>query len=244
MSNFIKFKNLNNILLYKKAFDKFISTYKINLSNITEVEYLIPILFLTEMNRYCKINKISIHGYYIASSLLSFFISVKNYILYNKTIHHYVITNFFKNISFNIDYLNSRLDDSKLIKKKINFNYHNLIIEIIPIIDKILLINKKNDFLDFLSNFFYILLLLAKFMGTGEYKDPNLIKLGEYYGNLFICCIMLDYKLVDNNYQDLFETYLNYKTILFESIYNNNYYSDTIDEIIKYIDYFILQNLK
>ena len=55
---------------------------------------------------------------------------------------------------------------------------------------------------------------------------------------------MIDCKLIDDNYQDLFETYLNYKTILFESIYNNNYYSDTIDEIIKYIDYFILQNLK
>ena len=50
---------------------------------------------------------------------------------------------------------------------------------------------------------------------------------------------MIDCKLIDDNYQDLFETYLNYKTILFESIYTNNYYSDTIDEIIKYIDYFL-----
>jgi hypothetical protein len=244
MSNFIKFKNLNNILLYKKAFDKFITTYKINLPNITEIEYLIPILFLTEMNRYCKINKISIHGYYIASTLLSFYLNIKNNILYNKPITQNIITNFFKNTSLNIDYLNTRLDDSKLIKKKINFNYHNLIIEITPVIEKILLINKKNDFLDFLSNFFYILLLLAKFMGTGEYKDPNLIKLGEYYGNLFICCIMIDCNLINDNYQDLFETYLNYKTILFESIYNNNYYSDTIDEIIKYIDIYITKNLK
>jgi hypothetical protein len=168
MSNFIKFKNLNNILLYKKAFDKFISTYKINLPIISEIEYLIPILFLTEMNRYCKINKISVHGYYIASSLLSFYLSIKNSILYNKPITQNIITNFFKNTSLNIDYLNTRLDDSKIIKKKINFNYHNLIIEITPVIENILLINKKNDFLDFLSNFFYILLLLAKFMGTGE----------------------------------------------------------------------------
>lgn len=244
MSNFIKFKNLNNILLYKKAFDKFILTYKINLPNISEIEYLIPILFLTEMNRYCKINKISVHGYYIASSLLSFYLSIKNSILYNKPITQNIITNFFKNTSLNIDYLNSRLDDSKIIKKKINFNYHNLMIEITTVIDKILLINKKNNFIDFLSNFFYILLLLAKFMGTGEYSDPNLIKLGEYYGNIFICCIMIDCKLIENNYQDLFETYLNYKTILFESIYNYNYHSDTIEEIIKYIDYFIHQNLK
>lgn len=244
MSNFIKFKNLNNILQYKKAFDKFISTYRFNLPIISDIEYLIPILFLTEMNRYCKINKISIHGYYIARSILFFYLNIKNYILYNKPIAYNIITNFFENISINIDYLNSRLDDSKLIKKKINFNYHNLIIEIMPIIEKILLINKKNDYLDFLSNFFYILLLLAKFMGTGEYKDLNIIKLGEYYGNLFICCIMIDCKLIDDNYQDLFETYINYKTILFESIYNNNYYSDTIDEIIKYIDFYIHQNLK
>ena len=118
MSNFIKFKNLNNILLYKKAFDKFILTYKINLQTISEIEYLIPILFLTEMNRYCKINKISIHGYYIASSLLNFYLSIKNYILYNTNFNKDVITNFIKNISLNIDYLNSRLDDSKLIKKK------------------------------------------------------------------------------------------------------------------------------
>ena len=121
MSNFIKFKNLNNILLYKKAFDKFITTYKINLPNITEIEYLIPILFLTEMNRYCKINKISIHGYYIASTLLSFYLNIKNNILYNKPITQNIITNFFKNTSLNIDYLNSRLDDSKLIKKKNKF---------------------------------------------------------------------------------------------------------------------------
>ena len=94
------------------------------------------------------------------------------------------------------------------------------------------------------SPFFYILLIIAKFMGTGDYKDPNLIKLGEYYGNLFTCCIILENKLLDNNLQDLFETYISYKTILFESIYNNNYYSDTINEIIKYIDCFILQNLK
>ena len=244
MSNFINFKNLNNILLYKKALDKFILTYKINISNISDIEYLIPILFLTEMNRYCKINKISIHGYYIASSILSLFINIKNNILYNKIICNEIITNFIKNISINIQYLNSRLDDSKLIKKKINFNYHNLIIEIIPIINKILLINKKNELLDFLSNFFYILLIIAKFMGTGDYKDPNLIKLGEYYGNLFTCCIILENNLLDNNLQDLFETYISYKTILFESIYNNNYYSDTINEIIKYIDSFILQNLK
>jgi hypothetical protein len=244
MSNFIKFKNLNNILLYKKAFDKFITSYKINLPLISDIEYLIPILFLTEMNRYCKINKISVHGYYIASSILLLFINIKNHILYNKIINNDIITIFFKNISHNIDYLNSRLDDTKLIKKKINFNYHKLIIEITPIIDRIIIINKKSDFLDFLADFFYILLLIAKFMGTGEYKDPNLLKLGEYYGNLFICCIMIDCKLINDNYQDLFETYFNYKTILFESIYSNNYYSDTIDEIIKYIDYFINQNLK
>ena len=33
MNNSINFKNLNNILLYKKALDKFISINKINISN-------------------------------------------------------------------------------------------------------------------------------------------------------------------------------------------------------------------
>ena len=102
MNNSINFKNLNNILLYKKALDKFISINKINISNISDIDYLIPILFLTEMNRYCKNNKISIHGYYIAQAILILYINIKNHILFNKEFNNVVIINFYKNISLNI----------------------------------------------------------------------------------------------------------------------------------------------
>jgi hypothetical protein len=245
MNNSINFKNLNNILLYKKAFDKFISVNKIIINNISDIDYLIPILFLTEMNRYCKNNKISIHGYYIAQGLLMLYMNLKNNMLFNKEINYIIIINFYKNISLNIEYLNTRIDDSNLLKKKINYNYHNLIIEISNLIEEILISENKNTFIDFLSKFFYILLILAKFIGTGEIiKVPNLIKLGEYYGNLFTCCILLENNISNYNLQDLFEKYINYKSILIESIYNNNYYSDTIDEIIKYIDIYITKNLK
>ena len=244
MNNSINFKNLNNILLYKKALDKFISINKINISNVSDIDYLIPILFLTEMNRYCKNNKISIHGYYIAQAILILYVNIKNHILYNKEFNNLVLVNFYKNISLNIEYLNSRIDDSKIIKKKINYNYHNLIIEISTILEEIIILDKKNTLLDFLSKFFYILLIVAKFIGTGEIKEPNLIKLGEYYGNLFTCCILLENNISDYNLQDLFEKYINYKSILIESIYNNNYGSETIDEIIKYIDIYITKNLK
>ena len=116
--------------------------------------------------------------------------------------------------------------------------------EIPPTLEEIIIFDKRNKLLDFLSKFFYILLIIAKFIGTGEIKEPNLIKLGEYYGNLFTCCILLENNISDYNLQDLFEKYINYKSILIESIYNNNYGSETIDEIIKYIDIYITKNLK
>ena len=63
-------KNYNKINLYKENIIKFIKTQNqiLILDKISDIDYLIGILFLTEMNRYCKTNKISIHGYYISYS--------------------------------------------------------------------------------------------------------------------------------------------------------------------------------
>ena len=74
----------SKIDLYKNGIIKFINSQVnsqlgdiLNSNNINDFDYIIGILFLTEMNRYCKNNNISIHGYYIAYSLINIFIETK-----------------------------------------------------------------------------------------------------------------------------------------------------------------------
>ena len=389
-------KSNNKINLYKNAIIKFITLNKLkinnfnkkNLENLNDIEIIIGILFLTEMNRYCKKNNIIIHGYYISFGLINLFIEIINKIFFKKEISCFVIINLIKNISQNIEYLNSRIDNNNKIKKKINLNYHNFILEltkyleiivanndtmsninnnmiskknndtisnkindtisnknndmssnknndmssnknndtssnknndttsnknndttsnknndttsnknndttsnknndttsnknneiiinndtiynknndsvsnknnkiiikinneIIPNINKNIIFLKKNikSNKEILSIFFYILLMIAKYIGTGEFDEPNLIKLGQYYSNIFIIYLKIILNNNDENndtkfcsYESkniyYFEKYKNYKTILINSIINLNINSDTIDEILNYIE--------
>jgi hypothetical protein len=96
-----------------------------------------------------------------------------------------------------------------------------------------------------MTKFNYVLLIIAKFMGSGNVKDPNLYKLAEYYSNIFYTILKLDSINNNNNklivhsdtlYQILFTNYQDYKSKLIYSIMELDINSDTIDEIINYLD--------
>jgi hypothetical protein len=323
-------KNYNKINLYKENIIKFIKTQNqiLILDKISDIDYLIGILFLTEMNRYCKTNKISIHGYYIAYSLINLFIKIKKKLLKKEKISYKDLNHFWLSLSNNIDYLNSRVDETNVFKTKINNNYCKLIIELIPFLNnlveysqthknthvdldndnlKSICSNKsdKSDKLDkldksnksnksnksdssesnnsnnsncincincinctnhsnqleniycnqkcyicwvdkVLSNFFYILLITAKFIGSGDTKDPNLFKLSEYYSNIIYIYLKIQDlgKQIDSNIGfNFFNHYIDYKNKLNYSIIELKINSDTLEEIINYLDDFIVKKL-
>jgi hypothetical protein len=99
-----------------------------------------------------------------------------------------------------------------------------------------------------LSKFFYLLLQTAKFIGSGSYSDPNLIRLSEYYANIFYTWFKSNdlnfLKFIDkNNITELYENYLNYKNKLNYSLIELDLSSETLDEILNYIDDEIIENL-
>ena len=135
----------NKIKLYKDNIVKFIDIQdnKIIKSNkLNDIDYLVGILFLTEMNRYCKANKITIHGYYIAYSLINLFRKIRKKLIENYKITYNDINFIWISIALNIDYLNSRIDNSNPIKNKINYNFSKIIIEINNVLSSFILYNK------------------------------------------------------------------------------------------------------
>lgn len=320
----------SKIKLYKENILKFISTQSeknINSNKISELDFLIGILFLTEMNRYCKNNKISIHGYYIAISLINLFSKIKSKLLSSGNLSQQDIVDFYLSLANNIDYLNNRVDPTNQVRTKINFNLSKLMIEINPLfnilynykkrhngsnsdltyscsnlsissignvsktkttsnnlnnesIDIIDSENKDNELAESVSSsisrsqkvklgrksyfkkycdincyncwvenilitFFYILLITAKFMGSGEYKDPNLKKLAEYYSNIFFIYLKVNSESIsDDKYLfELFDSYMEYKNKLNYSLIELKINSDTVDEIINYLDNIIIKKL-
>jgi hypothetical protein len=291
--NINNFEKYNKLFLYKKGLVKFIDLQinqdkkwniaKHNLCNkLNNIDYIIGILFLTEMNRYCKINDISIHGYYITCALINLFLDIKNKLMYGKEISTESIIFLFYNISNNIEYLNSRVDKNNKIKKKINENLLYLILEITPLLNDIVYYKKvhqsSNSDIDnvwnihniedntnieennskgicnkkcyccwvneILTKFIYILLIIAKYMGSGQVKEPNLYKLAEYYSNIFYVILKLDCitdfnTITEKFYQNIYINYQDYKSKLIYSIMELQINSDTIDEIIKFLDTYI-----
>jgi hypothetical protein len=99
-----------------------------------------------------------------------------------------------------------------------------------------------------LSKFFYILLKTAKFLGSGSYNDPNLNRLAEYYANIFYTWLKSnDILFINNNSSilctEFYENYLDYKNKLNYSLIELELGSDTLDEIIKFLDNNIIENL-
>lgn len=99
-----------------------------------------------------------------------------------------------------------------------------------------------------LSKFFYILLQTARFLGSGSYNDPNLHRLAEYYANIFYTWFKSnDIMFINNNTHllltEFYENYLDYKNKLNYSLIELDLGSETLDEIIKFLDNNITENL-
>ncbi len=268
MSEIIKAINSNKynknekIGLYKENLIKFIIEQKnkiIQIGNIEEIDYIVGILFLTETNRYCKLNKITIHGYYIAFTFINIFNKIKKKLNEDCEFDMNDLSHFITSLSKNIDYLNSRIDISNPVKNKILNVFPKFNIEALNLLDEIFKYKKNinninlnndyiNDYINILSKFFYLLLQTAKFMGSGNYNEPNLLRISEYYANIFFILLKSNdvnfiNLLNEKTYTEIYDNYLNYKNKLNYSLIELNLNSETLDEIIKYLDDQIIENL-
>jgi len=156
-----------------------------------------------------------------------------NLLIQDKLLDHNIGTNIGTNIGINIE-TNIETNINKQIKKL-----------------------NKNKFCNIecyscwvsniLAKFFYLLLQTAKFIGSGTYNDPNLIRLSEYYANIFYTWFKSNDIIFLNantyTYTELYENYLNYKNKLNYSLIELELNSETLDEIINYIDNEIIDNL-
>ena len=224
------------IELYKESLKKYIKN-----ENIEYINYLIGILFLTEMNRHCKMNKLYYHGYYIAESIVYLYEDIKNKI--NKNKEFSINNNLISNICKNIKYLNDQRTENEDIKYKINQNLYLFILEITPHLNQMMskLDTTYANIIDkLLKPFFYILLITSKFIASGEYKEPNLLKIAEYYANIIYVYNMIN---ISEDKQELYDLYTKHKTNLNVSILQLNIFNDTIDEILTLIDKYIAKNL-
>jgi hypothetical protein len=265
--------NINEkIGLYKENLIKFIIEQKnkiIPIGSIEDIDYIVGILFLTETNRYCKLNKISIHGYYLSYTFINIFNKIRKRLNSGYTFGIEDQTHFILSLSKNINYLNSRVDASNTTKNKIINGLPKFQMDIISLLNEIMLYNNKNHltevlnsneiniyckdnctdcWINILSKFFYLLLQTAKFLGSGLYNEPNLLRISDYYANIF--CILLKSddinfinELTEKSYTEVYDSYLNYKNKLNYSLIELNLNSETLDEIIKYIDECIVENL-
>jgi hypothetical protein len=276
--------NINEkIGLYKENLIKFIIEQKnkiIMIGSIEEIDYIVGILFLTETNRYCKLNKITIHGYYLAYTFINIFNKIRKrlYGLYTFEIND--LTHFIISLTKNIDYLCSRVESLNPTKNKILNGLAKFQIDILTLLNEIFeynknhqdydnsnnypnekLNNKPNDnpnnycnincmncWINILSKFFYLLLQTAKFLGSGTYYEPNLLRISDYYANIFFILFKSEEinfinTLTKKSFTEIYETYLNYKNKLNYSLIELNLNSETLDEIIKYIDKQIVENL-
>ncbi len=130
---------MSRISRYKESIDKFFKTksfindinpiYKNNILDISsKTDYFISVVLLTVMNNISKkILNVSLHGYFMASSIESLFCLNRiseNKTFYNNTLgdnnlnklYNIVISNIYKTLSQNIDTINIYLSKEKLIK--------------------------------------------------------------------------------------------------------------------------------
>lgn len=280
--NINKYNINQKIGLYKENLVKFIIEQKnkiIPVGSIDEIDFIVGILFLTETNKYCKQNKITIHGYYLAYTFLNIFNKLKKRLISEYEFEISDVIHFMTSLSKNIEYLCSRVDSQNKTKNKILNNYAKFSSDMIKLLEEIIsyknhhikklidannqndldknFINEKkkycnlncaNCWIFILTKFFYLLLQTAKFMGSGLYNEPNLLRISEYYSNIFFIFLKsndIDFIncLDEKSYTDVYDNYLNYKNKLNYSLIELNLNSETLDEIIKYLDDQIVENL-
>ena len=251
--------NKNNLIDYEKKEkkkQKFIKNYKFE-----TIDYIIGTLFLTQMNMYCKINSFSAHGYYIAYALMIMFNEFNEMFRNDNKIESEVISYFWVSLTANINYLKGKVELSPTIdqqaKKNIINNLSKFMSEISLIFNKLILSNNKY-FLEtkeeketekykliesVYNSFFYMLLITAKYFGSGEYKDCNLIRLSEYYSNIFLIYYKSKNTSLENNDVELLDMFIGNQAKLNTSLYELNLNSDTLDEIIEYLSVEINDNI-
>jgi hypothetical protein len=269
----IKYNVNEKIGLYKENLIKFIIEQKnkiIPIGNIEEIDYIIGILFLTETNRYCKLNKITTHGYYLAYTFINIFNKIRKKLTDGYIFNISDIIHFITSLSKNINYLISRVDQLNPIKNKIVNSLPKFNIDVLNLLNEIceykinhseqIGINYSVDthkycnnscrdcWVTVLSKFFYLLLQTAKFLGSGTFNEPNLIRISEYYSNIFYILLKSnDVNFINEldikSYTEIYDNYLNYKNKLNYSLIELNLNSETLDEIIKYLDEHIVENL-
>lgn len=281
MSELTKSNTNGKISLYKENLIKFIIEQKtkiISIGSIEEIDYIVGILFLTETNKYCKINKITIHGYYIAYTIINIFNKLRKRLNGEYTFCMDDLSHFIISLSKNLNYLNSRVDTLNSTKNKILNGLAKFNVDMIMLLEEIFKYGKihNNDdskeyknsnsnsnlleikkycninclecWINVLSKFFHLLLQIAKFLGSGTYNEPNLLRISEYYANIFYILLKSnDINFINNlnekSYTEIYDSYLNYKNKLNYSLIELNLNSETLDEIIKYLDKHIVDNL-
>ena len=239
---------MDYIKQYKKSIINFSKK-----ENLNEIEYCIGILFLSIMNKYCKDNDISYHGYFVADSFIILFIYIVNKIKNNNEDNIYTYLTFYDKLIHNINYMNDRINDKHDVKKNINNNFYkytSLINDYLIKINnyKYKKIESEYNYLmdNLLIPFFYVLFLTSKFMGSGIIEnEPNLLKISEYYSNIFYTYILLNNNLdKEIALQDIFNNYTNNVIKIHEAYINIDLKSKTVSEIIQYIDCIVLQQFE
>ena len=226
-----------------------------------EIDYIIGILFLTEMNIYCKLNNFTAHGYYMACSLMVIFNNLSDIFKNDSKFDINNINLFWTSILKNSMHIKEKIINSpsikEQIKNKIENNFDKFMLEISlkvgtlinnneKYFQEILTNNNLNKY-DWMENvysvFFCILLTIAKFFGSGEYRDHNLERLAEHYTNLFIIYYKSGNNSVGNNNIELLDMFLTTQVKVNTSLIELNLNSETLDAIISYIGEEIRKNL-
>lgn len=231
---------MNTIELYKKSIINFTKNSKWN-----EIDFLVGIIFLSKMNNYCKENNISYHGYYMAEIFINLYYQLNEFIEKKTLIKTNFIIHFYDNLTKNIEYMNDRIENEQF-KNQLKNNLYKFIKIINPYFEKIIQIsnNKNISYVETIDNlltpFFYILIQTSIYLGLGKIENnPNLLKLSEYYSNIFYTYIILVNKN-EMNKQEIFDNYTDNKIKIHESYINLNFNSKTITEILLYLDNIIL----
>ena len=132
----------------------------------------------------------------------------------------------------NLNILSRNADNLELTLSRINSE------------QEIELIQHCNDWIENVySVFFYILLAIAKFFGSGDFKDHNLERLADYYTNIFIIYYKSGNITADNSGIELLDMFLTYQVKINTSLIELNLNSETLDEIINYLSDSIRNNL-
>jgi len=245
-------KKSSNVYLYKLALEEFIKKNNKNSKEIKDIDYLVGIMFLTELNRYCKLNKLQIHGYYIAYVIIILFNNLRMKLMFNREIDKNIIFDIIEGINENIIYINDRINDNERYKKMINENMSKMFIEFMPKIKNIINYENKEHkkeeknifcidkcYICWLDNglreIFYILFMIARYIGMGIYKEIKMIKISEYFGEMFYIIININ-NIEENEKMRIYEKYMIIKTKIIEYFIESNIQSNTMDEILDIIE--------